>query len=335
MIKIDLITGFLGAGKTTFMKRYAEFLINRGMRLGILENDYGAVNVDRMLLQEMESDSCTVEMVSGGCDRDCHRRRFKTKLIAMGMSGYDRVLVEPSGIFDVDEFFDSLYEEPLCRWYEIGNVFAIVDAHLENTLSEQSEYLLASQIANAGRILLSHTQDATKEEMINTITHMNRALERFQCERRVNEDALFDRPMPTNKITRANRVVCKDWDSFTQEDFEAFLRCGYVVENYRKEYREDGGYTSLYFLKGKIAGEQLHAKIQQMMQDATCGAVFRVKGFWCEGGIWHEINATPKGISTRILPKGQEILLVIGEGLNQERIEEILGMKANEIDETR
>lgn len=55
-----------------------------------------------------------------GCDKDCHRRRFKTKLIAMGMCGYDRVLIEPSGIFDMDEFFDALHEEPLDRWYQIG-----------------------------------------------------------------------------------------------------------------------------------------------------------------------------------------------------------------------
>ena len=52
-----------------------------------------------------EGEHCELEMVSGGCDKDCHRRRFKTKLIAMGMCGYDRVLVEPSGVFDVDEFF--------------------------------------------------------------------------------------------------------------------------------------------------------------------------------------------------------------------------------------
>ncbi len=58
-------------------------------------------------------DHCTLEMVAGGCDADCHRRRFKTKLIAMGMCGYDRVLVEPSGIFDMDEFFDALHESPL------------------------------------------------------------------------------------------------------------------------------------------------------------------------------------------------------------------------------
>ena len=130
MIKIDLITGFLGSGKTTFIRKYAQYLMNQGMNIGILENDYGAVNVDMMLLQDLMGDNCELEMVAGGCNKDCHRRRFKTKLIAMGMCGYDRVLVEPSGIFDVDEFFDALREEPLDQWYEIGNVIAIVDGML-------------------------------------------------------------------------------------------------------------------------------------------------------------------------------------------------------------
>ena len=106
MVKVDLITGFLGSGKTTFIRKYAQYLMDAGNNIGILENDYGAVNVDMMLLQDLMGDNCELEMVSGGCDADCHRRRFKTKLIAMGMCGYDRVIVEPSGIFDVDEFFD-------------------------------------------------------------------------------------------------------------------------------------------------------------------------------------------------------------------------------------
>ena len=45
MVKIDLITGFLGSGKTTFIKKYAKYLIDSGKNIGILENDYGAVNV--------------------------------------------------------------------------------------------------------------------------------------------------------------------------------------------------------------------------------------------------------------------------------------------------
>ncbi len=131
MIQIDLITGFLGSGKTTFIKQYAKYLIARGLHIGILENDFGAVNVDAMLLQDILGSHCTLEMVAGGCDADCHRRRFKTKLIAMGMCGYDRVIVEPSGIFDMDEFFDALHEDPLDRWYTISNVITIIDANLE------------------------------------------------------------------------------------------------------------------------------------------------------------------------------------------------------------
>ena len=79
MITIDLITGFLGSGKTTFIKKYAEYLMNQGLNIGILENDYGAVNVDMMLLQELEGEKCELEMIAGGCDKETHRRRFRTK----------------------------------------------------------------------------------------------------------------------------------------------------------------------------------------------------------------------------------------------------------------
>ena len=99
MIKIDLITGFLGSGKTTFLKQYAKYLMAQGKNIGILENDFGAVNVDMLLLQELRGDQCELEMISGGCDKETHRRRFRTKLISMGMSGYDRILVEPSGMW--------------------------------------------------------------------------------------------------------------------------------------------------------------------------------------------------------------------------------------------
>ena len=96
MVKVDLITGFLGSGKTTFIKKYAKYLMDTGENICILENDFGAVNVDMMLLQGLMGDKCELEMVAGGCDEDCHRRRFKTKLISMGMCGYDRFLIEPS-----------------------------------------------------------------------------------------------------------------------------------------------------------------------------------------------------------------------------------------------
>ena len=61
--------------------------------------------------------------------------------------------------------FDVLYEEPVSNWYEPGNIFTITDARMEKNLSRQARYLMTSQIANAGAIVLSKTQDATPQEI--------------------------------------------------------------------------------------------------------------------------------------------------------------------------
>ena len=122
MVQVDLITGFLGAGKTTFLRRYAAWWAGQGVKVCVLENDFGAVNVDAMLLQDLEARGVELETISGGCDCDTLQRRMRTKLIAMAMRGFDRVVVEPSGIFDVDEFFDILRDDPLDRWYQLGSI---------------------------------------------------------------------------------------------------------------------------------------------------------------------------------------------------------------------
>ena len=177
MVQVDLITGFLGAGKTTFLRRYVRYLVEQGHNVCILENDFGAVNVDAMLVQDLLGGRCDLETISGGCDCDTHQRRMRTKLIAMAMRGFDRVVVEPSGIFDVDEFFDVLRDDPLDRWYQLGSVIAIVDALLPDPLSPQAEYVLASETANAGRVLFSRTQLAGETRTRAAEEHLTRALD--------------------------------------------------------------------------------------------------------------------------------------------------------------
>lgn len=305
MVKIDLITGFLGSGKTTFIKKYAGYLIDKGLNIGILENDFGAVNVDMMLLQDLEGEKCELEMVSGGCDRDCHRRRFKTKLISMGMCGYDRVLIEPSGIFDVDEFFDVLYEEPLDRWYEIGNVIAIVDAKLDENLSERSDYLLASEVANAGLVILSKSQEADAEDIRKTLLHLNRALQQVRCGRRLQGE-----------------VLSKPWDALTDEDWERISSCGYRTEDFEKYDVEDAhGYSSLYFMDVHMSVPELRSRVKALLAAPDCGNIVRVKGFMMTGDEgWIELNATHQSIRVEPIEKGQSVLIVIGEDLVEEMI---------------
>ena len=309
MVKVDLITGFLGAGKTTFIKKYARYLMDQGMNIGILENDLGAINVDMMLLHDLEGEQCELEMVSGGCDRDCYKRRFKTKLIAMGMCGYDRVLIEPSGVFDVDDFFDTLYEEPLDRWYQIGNVITVVDAALQPDLSREADYVLASEAAVAGCVLLSRSQEVAEEEIQNTIGHLNRALKDIQC-KRVLKDEIF----------------VKNWEEFTDEDFQRILTSGYVAESYQKMSLEDSDiFDSMNFMNHGLSESEMQHTAEQILKDPACGTVLRIKGF-CqkEDKTWVELNATHHETLLRKTEAGQEVLIVIGQKLNEERIRQYL-----------
>ena len=312
MVKIDLITGFLGAGKTTFIKKYAQYLLDKGMQIGILENDFGAVNVDMMLLQNLMGDNCELEMISGGCDKETHRRRFRTKLISMGMCGYDRVIVEPSGSFDMDEFFDVLRDEPLDQWYEIGNVITIVDAKLEEEMSEEANYLLASEAAYAGRIILSHADEATEEQKSHTVQHLNKALEQIQCKRRLEKE-----------------ILCKSLPNLSQADFEELLNCGYVMENYRKmDMEEQKGFDSLYFMNENVTEDNIQEIVKKIMDDSECGSVFRVKGFVKNAeDKWLQLNATHNGITMQPIEVGQEVLIVIGEKLQEDKIKSYLEQK--------
>ena len=218
MVQVDLITGFLGSGKTTFLRRYVQYLVAQGHSVCILENDFGAVNVDAMLLQDLIGEHCDIETISGGCDCDTHQRRMRTKLISMAMRGFDRVVIEPSGIFDVDEFYDILRDEPLDRWYTLGSVIAIVDAKLENELSPQADYLLASEAASAGLVVMSRTQLAAPGEAEAVIDHLNRALAGCHCARRFGADD----------------VLCRDWNALTTADFARVDRLRLAADKLRQ-----------------------------------------------------------------------------------------------------
>ena len=308
MIKVDLITGFLGSGKTTFLKKYANYFISQGKRIGILENDYGAVNVDMLLLNDLRGDNCELEMVAGGCDADCHKRRFKTKLIAMAMSGYDRVIIEPSGIFDVDEFFDVLRDEPLDRWYEIGTVLTIVDARLEDNLSDDSDFFLASQIANAGRIILSRTQLTDLDHIATTKAHLKAAAEKANLN--INVDSL---------------VLDKNWDDFDDGDFDMISNSSYATRSYIKKLTtDDSGYKTVYFLELPLKKEHLKEKINTLMTDSSFGQILRAKGFFNEDDTWYQFNVTKNEFELTPMSVGQQVFIVIGENLNESKIREFM-----------
>ncbi len=329
MITIDLITGFLGSGKTTFIEKYARWLVAKGERVCILENDYGAINIDRVLLQDLLGPNCELEMVVGGDGAEAHQRRFRTKLISMAMLGYTRVLVEPSGIYDVDEFFDTLYEEPLDRWYELGSELTIVDARLDPGLSPASRYLLASEAANAGKIILSklpvtasvpkddetlpaedsaavdnidqHPERAQNDVIGQTLALLNQAMEEVQCTRR------FSYP---------DDVLAKPWAQLEDADFQMLEAAGYRhVSFLKKAVAEEDAYQSLFYMHYETTPEDLQARVLKLLADPAAGHVLRIKGF--SSGLELNVTKDERHFRSRSVPT-EDVIIVIGEGLRKD-----------------
>lgn len=327
MIKVDLITGFLGSGKTTFLKSYAKYLVDIGEKICIIENDFGAINVDMVLLSELMSDKCNIEMIVGGDGKEAHKRRLKTKLIAMGMQGYDRVIIEPSGIYDLDEFFDVLYEEPLDRWYEIGNVIALVDAQKGKELSKESRYIQMAEVSWAGMIVLSKLDSLIEKDCeyknapnvsaaIETsskeiISGINNLMKEFECKREFkNED-----------------YIAKKLEDYTEEDFKRISNAGYKKVSYTKQViGEDEGYQTIFYFDFAMEKNDLEVACNHVFKDEDCGKVHRIKGFILNNdGSKYELNATRNEIGIKPVVTEKCVLIVIGEQLNRDRIAKYFG----------
>ncbi len=294
MIKIDLITGFLGAGKTTFIKKYAKYLIDSGLNICILENDFGPINIDMMLLDCLD---CDKEMVSGGCDYDCHFRRFKTKLIQMALKRYDRVIVEPSGLFHTDEFFDALYEEPLDSLYEIGNIFCIYDFNTKN-LSDEAKSFLASELCVASKIIVSKDEENKKLDT----TYINEILNEFNSDRIITD----------NDVIYNNNL-----------DFDSIINSGYHSSSTRKIINSSNKFDSIYFMELNISLEKIKEIADILFKDLSYGIVKRIKGFVKDNDKWIRINLTKDNNEIVENSIGQEVFIVIGEDLNKEKINDL------------
>lgn len=312
MIKLDLITGFLGSGKTTFLKKYASYLLSQGEKLCIIENDFGAINVDMVLLKELEKEGCNLEMVVGGDGAEAHKRRLKTKLISMAMQGFTRVIIEPSGIYDVDEFFDLQYEEPLDRWYEIGNVIAVINPKMNENMSEASRYIYMEEAARAGMVLISRYSECTESEINLAIECLQNAMKDFGCQRCIKREA----------------ILAKDWRKLDKSDFDKIVKCGFKQNNHVKiPIQESESFQTLFYFDYSMDEEELLAATKKVFDDAECGLVHRIKGIVkSSDGRMFELNTTRNEKMTRAVTSSTAILIIIGEKLNKDKIATYLGI---------
>ncbi len=173
MIKVDVISGFLGAGKTTFIKKMVEEAF-QGEKIVLIENEFGEVGIDGGFLKdagieisEMNSGCICCTMV-GDFDRNLKRvaEQFDP----------DRIIVEPSGVGKLSDVATSVQNVAKDKPMEINALVTVVNAVKAIKQMKAFGEFFNNQIEFANTVVLSRTQsvdDAKLEKVVSAIREKN------------------------------------------------------------------------------------------------------------------------------------------------------------------
>ena len=186
-VAVTLLTGFLGAGKTTLINHFLTH--HADASVAILENEFGAVNIDGALLRG--GDNVNVVELSNGCVCCSVRGEFTAALTELlekrqrGELTFDRLIVETTGLADPAPIIQTFFvEEALREALRLDAVITLVDCHhISRQLDEHP--VAASQLGFADRILLTKADTCNEQqhnEALARIHQINNKADLYQIE---------------------------------------------------------------------------------------------------------------------------------------------------------
>lgn len=172
-IKVDIISGFLGAGKTTLIKKLLKEKLN-GEKLAIIENEFGEVGIDGSILK---NSNIEVKELNSGCIC-CTLVGDFGKAIEEVITEYkpDRIIIEPSGVGKLSDVIKACDTPKLKDLLTINMLITVVDVLTYEMYIENFGQFFQNQIKNAKTIILSriHKADSKKTEtVVNSILELN------------------------------------------------------------------------------------------------------------------------------------------------------------------
>ena len=173
MIKIDIISGFLGAGKTTFIKKMIKEAFS-GEQIVLIENEFGEVGIDGGFLKdagieitEMNS-GCICCSLVGDFGKNLHEVIHKFHP--------DRILIEPSGVGKLSDVMKSVIDIEKEEDVKLNALVTVVNALKASKQMKAFGEFFNNQIEYATTVVLSRSQNATPEQLefcVKQIQQMN------------------------------------------------------------------------------------------------------------------------------------------------------------------
>ena len=166
MTEVDIVSGFLGAGKTTFMKKLvAEAFSDE--KVVIVENEFGEIGIDSGFLKDT---GIQVSEINGGCVCCTLVGDFTTNLHEVIKTLHpDRILVEPSGVAKLSDIEVAVLDVGKTEEIHIGALVTIVNALKAKKQMKAFGEFFKDQIEHATAVVLSRTQKMDEAKLEDTV----------------------------------------------------------------------------------------------------------------------------------------------------------------------
>jgi G3E family GTPase len=167
--KLDIISGFLGAGKTTFIKKLMQD-IYKDEKVVILENEFGRINIDQ---ETLGREGLTVKPIQAGCIC-CSSSMELQKGIFEILKEFkpDCIILEPTGLAKLSEVKKLLQYEDMTEICEIEHVVTIVDTKNYYIRTMISKEFFEDQLRASEVIFLSKTDGMKEENILKVISEI-------------------------------------------------------------------------------------------------------------------------------------------------------------------
>ena len=172
MTKIDIISGFLGAGKTTLIKKLLEEKAFAKDKLVLIENEFGEIGIDGAVFK---NHGIEIKEMNSGCICCSIAGDFKKALHEI-MKRYqpDRIIIEPSGVGKLSDVIKGCKQFTEDNAVTVNICMTVVDAEKYRMYMENFAEFYSDQIKQAKTIILSRTKSMKPEKLEQTITDIKK-----------------------------------------------------------------------------------------------------------------------------------------------------------------
>ncbi len=348
MTKIDIFSGFLGAGKTTLIRK----LIAEGYKnekLVLIENEFGEIAVDGGFLKDA---GVEITEMNSGCICCTLVGDFTEALKkVIGQYHPDRILIEPSGVGKLSDVAKAVAGVEGC---EIGAKVTVVDAGRCRMYIRNFGEFFNDQVHNADVIVLSRTDSASDGKVVTATAMLSQlnpnatvittpwseldgkqivdVMERIDSLSTTMQE-MEHHDHHEHRHDHDEHCGCghehHDHDHEHHHDHDEHCGCGHDHHGHEHHHADEVFTSWGVETPKKFTQAQLQDILDRLAADEGCGTILRAKGFVdASDGEWIYFDYVPgEGDIRRGSPAVTGRICVIGSKLNEKAIKELFGIE--------